>query len=175
MPKTTLVKRLVLFFILFIIGYLTLGQLTETNNFFSSIFPRWQTNTEIGYFSLIFILSKLAIVSFIFIICHLIPMGEKYFTLERIEFLNIGLSTIGGLVILTILSEIFLNWYSGISYEQFAFITNKNGDALWGGFFNYIVGIMGTQLFWRKFFRQNIRWSIIISFLIIMGDILTTF
>jgi molybdopterin-containing oxidoreductase family membrane subunit len=46
---------------------------------------------------------------------------EAYITIQHIELMNIVIMITGSIVGVAYITELFIAWYSGVEYEQYAF------------------------------------------------------
>ena len=46
---------------------------------------------------------------------------EAYITIKHVEYMNIVIMLTGNLVGIAYLTELFMAWYSGVEFEQYAF------------------------------------------------------
>ena len=47
---------------------------------------------------------------------------EAYITVQHVELMNIVIMITGSIVGVAYLTELFIAWYSGVEYEQYAFL-----------------------------------------------------
>ena len=87
---------------------------------------------------------------------------ESYITIQHIEMMNIIIMVTGSIVGVAYITELFIAWYSGVEYEQFAFLNRATGPYWWAYFLMMTCNVVSPQIMWIK----KIRTSIIISFII---------
>ena len=46
---------------------------------------------------------------------------ESYITIKHIEYMNVIILLTGSLVGTAYITELFMSWYSGVEFEQYAF------------------------------------------------------
>ena len=49
---------------------------------------------------------------------------EEYITIKHIELMNIIIMVTGSIVGVAYITELFMAWYSGVEYEQYAFLND---------------------------------------------------
>jgi molybdopterin-containing oxidoreductase family membrane subunit len=52
---------------------------------------------------------------------------EAYITIQHIELMNIVIMITGSIVRGAYITELFIAWYSGVEYEQYAFLNRATG------------------------------------------------
>ena len=69
--------------------------------------------------------SGFAMVQTLLIITRKVLKLESYITLQHIELMNIIIMITGSIVGCAYITELFIAWYSGVEYEQFAFLNEQ--------------------------------------------------
>ena len=59
--------------------------------------------------------------------------------------------------------------YSGVEYEQYAFLNRATGPYWWAYFLMMSCNVVSPQVMWIKKIRTNIIWSFIISIVVNIG------
>jgi hypothetical protein len=67
------------------------------------------------------------------------------------------------------ITEFFIAWYSGVQYEQYAFINRATGPYWWAYWTMMTCNVITPQLFWFKKIRRSLVASFIISIFINIG------
>jgi molybdopterin-containing oxidoreductase family membrane subunit len=67
------------------------------------------------------------------------------------------------------LTELFIAWYSGYVYEQFAFYNRATGVYWWSYFGMMTCNVITPQLFWSKKIRRSIWWTFFLSIVVNIG------
>ena len=67
------------------------------------------------------------------------------------------------------LTELFISWYSGYIYEQFAFFNRALGPYWWSYFGMMACNVLSPQIFWFKKYRRNIFITFFMSIFINIG------
>ena len=75
----------------------------------------------------------------------------------------------GTIVGVAYLTELFISWYSGYIYEQFAFYNRVFGPYWWSYFGMMLCNVVSPQLFWKKAWRQSIFLTFFMSIFINVG------
>ncbi len=162
-------KIYLVLFIGIIIGYLIGVNTDHEIDQNIPIIPGWHTTIDSSQFSLNALLLILTVIVLGMLAGRVLPFYRNYFTMERIEVINIGLATVGIACIISALWELFIIWYSGYMFEQFAFNSRSN---LWVETFVMAISVVITQAFWVKRIRQNPIWTAIISLFIIIAGLI---
>lgn len=81
---------------------------------------------------------------------------QDYITLGHIESMNKVILVTGTIVGVAYLTELFIAWYSGYVYEQFAFFNRALGPYWWSYFGMMACNVLSPQLFWSKKIRRNV-------------------
>ncbi len=139
-------------------------------DFAVSILPGWHATILPPYFFVGAIFSGFAMVLTIMILIRKAFKVKDFITAKHLDAIA-NVLKYGSLVIgLAYAIEVFIAWYSGVSYEMYTFLnarmTGSFSTAFWiMVFFNAIV----PQIFWFRKARQNV-WSLfIVSILINIG------
>ena len=93
----------------------------------------------------------------------------NYITLYHIELMNIIVIVTGSIVGVAYLSEFFIAWYSGVEYEQYAFINRATGPYWWAYWSMMLCNVISPQLFWFKAIRTNLAATFILSIIVNIG------
>ena len=92
-------------------------------DFATSVIPGWHTTIFPPYFVAGAIFSGFAMVQTLLLIVRKIFKMEDYITIQHIEMMNIVIMVTGSIVGVAYITELFIAWYSGVEYEQYAFLT----------------------------------------------------
>ena len=98
-----------------------------------------------------------------------IPKFKDYITLNHMENMNKIIMLTGLLVGYAYASEFFMAWYSGSSYEQYAFLNRAFGPYWWSYWIMVSCNVVIPQLFWFRWVRRNIKTMFVISILVNVG------
>ncbi len=75
----------------------------------------------------------------------------------------------GTIVGVAYLTELFIAWYSGYIYEQFAFFNRALGPYWWSYFGMMTCNVLSPQLFWSKKIRRNVTMTFFMSIFVNIG------
>jgi predicted flap endonuclease-1-like 5' DNA nuclease len=75
----------------------------------------------------------------------------------------------GTIVGVAYLTELFIAWYSGYTYEQFAFFNRALGPYWWAYFGMMFCNVVTPQFFWSKKLRRNIGLTFFLSIVVNIG------
>ena len=138
-------------------------------DFATSVIPGWHTTIFPPYFVAGAIFSGFAMVLTLMIITRKLLKLEDYITIEHIESMNKVILVTGTIVGVAYLTELFIAWYSGYVYEQFAFFNRALGPYWWSYFGMMFCNVISPQLFWKKSWRRNIVLTFFLSIVINIG------
>jgi len=138
-------------------------------DFATSVIPGWHTTIFPPYFVAGAIFSGFAMVLTLMIITRKILGLEDYITIEHVEAMNKVILVTGTIVGVAYLTELFIAWYSGYVYEQFAFFNRAAGPYWWSYFGMMFCNVLSPQLFWKKSWRRNIWLTFFMSIFINIG------
>ena len=94
---------------------------------------------------------------------------EEYITIEHIESMNKVILVTGTIVGVAYLTELFIAWYSGYVYEQFAFFNRAMGVYWWAYFGMMACNVISPQLFWVRKFRRSVFVTFFMSIFVNIG------
>ena len=100
-------------------------------DFATSVIPGWHTTIFPPYFVAGAIFSGFAMVQTLLIIMRKVSHLEDYITVQHIELMNIVIMITGSIVGCAYITELFVAWYSGVEYEQYAFLNRATGPYWW--------------------------------------------
>jgi molybdopterin-containing oxidoreductase family membrane subunit len=75
----------------------------------------------------------------------------------------------GSIVGVAYITEFFIAWYSGVEYEQYAFINRATGPYWWAYWSMMTCNVITPQLFWSSKLRENVFATFIISIFVNVG------
>ena len=135
-------------------------------DFATSVIPGWHTTIFPPYFVAGAIFSGFAMVLTLLIITRKVYNLEDYITIKHLELMNIVIIVTGSIVGIAYITELFIAWYSGVEYEQYAFYNRVTGPYWWAYFSMMACNVVSPQLFWFKKIRTNIAATFIISIVV---------
>ncbi len=138
-------------------------------DFATSVIPGWHTTIFPPYFVAGAIFSGFAMVQTLMLVSRKVMKLEEYITLAHIESMNKVILLTGTIVGVAYLTELFISWYSGYLYEQFAFYNRVFGPYWWSYFGMMSCNVVSPQIFWVKKFRRSIFVTFFMSIFINIG------
>ncbi len=138
-------------------------------DFATSVIPGWHTTIFPPYFVAGAIFSGFAMVLTLMIITRKVYKLEDYITIYHIELMNIIIIITGSIVGIAYITELFIAWYSGVEFEQYAFINRATGPYWWAYASMMTCNVISPQLFWIKKIRTNIMATFILSIIVNIG------
>lgn len=138
-------------------------------DFATSVIPGWHTTIFPPYFVAGAIFSGFAMVLTLLIIMRKVCNLEDYITITHIESMNKIIIITGSIVGVAYLTELFVSWYSGVEYEQYAFLNRATGPYWWSYWSMMTCNVITPQLFWFKKIRKSLLATFIISIFVNIG------
>ena len=138
-------------------------------DFATSIVPGWHTTIFPPYFVSGAVFSGFAMVLTLMIIVRKVYSLEAYLTIKHIEYMNIVIIVTGSIVGVAYLTELFVAWYSGVEWEQFAFLNRATGPMAWAYWIMMTCNVISPQLFWFKKLRTSIAFTFVLSIVVNIG------
>jgi len=138
-------------------------------DFATSVIPGWHTTIFPPYFVAGAVFSGFAMVLTLLIITRKVLHLEEYITIEHIDSMNKIIVTTGSIVGCAYLTELFIAWYSGNLYEQYAFANRAMGPYYWSYWGMMTCNVISPQLFWVKKLRKNVTFTFFMSIIVNIG------
>ncbi len=138
-------------------------------DFATSVIPGWHTTIFPPYFVAGAIFSGFAMVQTLLIIMRKVSNLEDYITVQHIELMNIVIMITGSIVGVAYITELFVAWYSGVEYEQYAFLNRATGPYAWAYWMMMSCNVFSPQFMWFKRLRTSIMFSFFISIVVNVG------
>ena len=138
-------------------------------DFATSVIPGWHTTIFPPYFVAGAIFSGFAMVLTLMIVTRKLFNLQQYITIGHIESMNKVILVTGTIVGVAYLTELFIAWYSGYVYEQFAFFNRAAGPYWWSYFGMMFCNVISPQIFWKRKFRRSIGITFFVSIVINIG------
>jgi len=138
-------------------------------DFATSIVPGWHTTIFPPYFVSGAVFSGFAMVLTLMIIVRKVYKLEAYLTIKHIEYMNIVIIVTGSIVGVAYLTELFVAWYSGVEWEQYAFLNRATGPMWWSYAAMMTCNVISPQLFWFKKLRTSIAFTFVLSIVVNIG------
>ncbi len=138
-------------------------------DFATAVIPGWHTTIFPPYFVAGAVFSGFAMVNTLLIIMRKVSGLEAYITIQHIELMNIVIMITGSIVGCAYITELFMAWYSGVEYEQYAFLNRATGPYWWAYWAMMSCNVFSPQLMWFKKLRTSIMFSFFISIVVNIG------
>jgi Ni/Fe-hydrogenase subunit HybB-like protein len=138
-------------------------------DFAVSLLPGWHTTIFPPYFVIGAIFSGFAMVLTLLVIAREFFNLKNYITINHLEAMNKITMLTGMLVGLAYATEFFIAWYSGNSYERFAFVNRAFGPYWWAYWTMITCNVLIPQFFWIRRFRRNVPMMFIVSVFVNIG------
>jgi len=138
-------------------------------DFATSVIPGWHTTIFPPYFVAGAIFSGFAMVQTLLLIMRKVLNMECYITVKHIEYMNMVIILTGSIVGCAYLTELFIAWYSGVEYEQYAFLNRATGPYWWAYWAMMSCNVITPQVYWIKRIRTSLIATFIISIFINIG------
>jgi molybdopterin-containing oxidoreductase family membrane subunit len=140
-------------------------------DFATSVIPGWHSTVYPPYFVAGAVFSGFAMVQVLLIIMRKVSNLEDYITRGHIENMNKVILVTGGIVMVAYMSEFFVGWYSGSSYEDFTYLSvgAATGPYWWAFWALILCNGVFPQLLWFKKLRRSFTFSFIMALIINTG------
>jgi molybdopterin-containing oxidoreductase family membrane subunit len=138
-------------------------------DFATSVIPGWHTTIFPPYFVAGAVFSGFAMVNTLLIIMRKVSNLEDYITIQHIELMNIVIMITGSIVGVAYITELVIAWYSGVEYEQYAFLNRATGPYAWAYWAMMTCNVFSPQFMWFKKLRTSIMFSFFISIVVNIG------
>ena len=138
-------------------------------DFATSVIPGWHTTIFPPYFVAGAVFSGFAMVNTLLIVMRKVCSLEAYITVQHIELMNIVIMITGSIVGCAYITELFIAWYSGVEYEQYAFLNRATGPYWWAYWAMMSCNVFSPQFMWFKKLRTSIMFSFFISIIVNIG------
>ncbi|MEO1477868.1 MAG: NrfD/PsrC family molybdoenzyme membrane anchor subunit, partial [Bacteroidota bacterium] len=131
--------------------------------------PGWHTTIFPPYFVAGAIFSGFAMVVTLMVIIRKVYNMENIITMGVLEKCNIIILVTGTIVGFAYITEFFIAWYSGVIFEQYAFINRMFGPYAWAYWAMMTCNLISPQVFWVKKFRRSIPIMFALSIVVNIG------
>lgn len=138
-------------------------------DFAVSVLPGWHTTIFPPYFVAGAIFSGFAMVVTLMVITREVYGLQNLITIDHLEKMNIIILVTGSIVGFAYITEFFMAWYSGVQYEQYAFLNRAFGPYAWAYWIMMTCNLITPQLFWFKNLRRSIPVMFGLSILVNIG------
>ncbi|MEM1127109.1 MAG: NrfD/PsrC family molybdoenzyme membrane anchor subunit [Bacteroidota bacterium] len=138
-------------------------------DFATSLIPGWHTTIFPPYFVAGAVFSGFAMVVTLLTVARRIYGLKDVITLDVLEKMNIIILVTGTVVGFAYITEFFIAWYSGVKYEQYAFINRAFGPYAWAYWTMMTCNLISPQLFWFKKLRRSVPVMFVLSIIVNIG------
>jgi molybdopterin-containing oxidoreductase family membrane subunit len=138
-------------------------------DFATSVIPGWHTTIFPPYFVAGAIFSGFAMVQTLLLVMRKVVHMEAYITIKHIEYMNIVIMVTGSIVGVAYITELFIAWYSGVEFEQYAFLNRATGPYWWAYWAMMTCNVFSPQFMWSKRLRTSIAFTFFISIVVNIG------
>ncbi|HKX46640.1 MAG TPA: NrfD/PsrC family molybdoenzyme membrane anchor subunit [Planctomycetota bacterium] len=138
-------------------------------DFAVSQLPGWHTTIFPPYFVAGAIFSGFAMVLTLLVPARQFFGLKDIVTLRHLENMNKIILATGMMVGYAYAMEFFIAWYSGNTFEQFAFINRATGPYWWAYWIMVSCNVLSPQVFWFKKARTNIPLMMVVAILVNVG------
>ena len=138
-------------------------------DFATSVVPGWHTTIFPPYFVSGAVFSGFAMVLTLMLIVRKVYKLEAYLTVKHVEYMNIVIIVTGSIVGVAYLTELFVAWYSGVEWEQYAFLNRATGPMAWAYWIMMSCNVLSPQFFWFKKLRTSLAFTFVLSIVINIG------
>lgn len=138
-------------------------------DFATSVIPGWHTTIFPPYFVAGAIFSGFAMVLTLLLVTRKVYKLEHYITINHIEMMNIIVMVTGSIVGIAYITEFVIAFYSGVEYEEYAFINRMTGPYWWAYWSMMTCNVISPQLFWIKKIRTNLAATFVLSIVVNIG------
>jgi len=138
-------------------------------DFATSLVPGWHTTLFPPYFVAGAVFSGFGMVMTLLLITRKVMGLERYITLTHLEAMAKIMLLTGTMVGFCYLTELYVAWYSGNRYEQYAFLNRAAGPFAWAYWTMMSCNLLVPQLLWLRRLRTNLGVLFALSILVNVG------
>jgi Ni/Fe-hydrogenase subunit HybB-like protein len=138
-------------------------------DFATSVLPGWHTTLFPPYFVAGAVFSGFGMVMTLLLITRKVMGLERYITLTHLEAMAKIMLLTGTMVGFCYLTELYVAWYSGNRYEQYAFLNRSTGPFAWAYWTMMSCNLLLPQLLWIRRLRTNLGVLFVLSILVNVG------
>lgn len=140
-----------------------------STDFATSLVPGWHTTIFPPYFVAGAIFSGFGMVATLLVVARKVMNYENYITIGHLDAMAKIIMLTGSLVGIAYLTELFIAWYSGVEYEQYAFMNRATGPYWWAYWSMMSCNVIAPQVFWLKWARTTPWFIFIMSVVVNVG------
>ncbi len=138
-------------------------------DFATSVVPGWHTTIFPPYFVAGAIFSGFGMVLTLLVIARKVMNYQDYITIGHLEAMCKVVMLTGTMVGLAYITEFFVAAYSGVEYEQYAFINRATGPYWWAYWSMMTCNLIAPQVFWFKWARTTPWFIFMLSVVVNVG------
>ncbi|MEZ4804968.1 MAG: NrfD/PsrC family molybdoenzyme membrane anchor subunit [Bacteroidia bacterium] len=138
-------------------------------DFATSVVPGWHTTIFPPYFVAGAIFSGFGMVLTLLVIARKVMNYQDYITIGHLEAMCKVVMLTGTMVGLAYITEFFVAAYSGVEYEQYAFINRASGPYWWAYWSMMTCNLIAPQVFWFKWARTTPWFIFMLSVVVNVG------
>ncbi len=140
-----------------------------STDFATSVIPGWHTTIFPPYFVAGAIFSGFGMVATLLVVARKVMNYENYITIGHLDAMTKIIMVTGSIVGIAYLTEFFIAWYSGVEYEQYAFINRAFGPYWWAYWSMMSCNLIAPQVFWFRWARTTPWFIFIMSIVVNVG------
>jgi len=138
-------------------------------DFATSLVPGWHTTIFPPYFVAGAIFSGFGMVLTLLIIAREVMNYKDYITEAHLDAMTKIVMVTGTMVGMAYITEFFVAAYSGVKYEQYAFLNRAFGPYWWAYWTMMTCNLIAPQVFWFKWARTTPWFIFIMSIIVNIG------
>jgi len=138
-------------------------------DFATSLVPGWHTTIFPPYFVAGAIFSGFGMVLTLLIVVRKVMNYQDYITIGHLEAMCKVVMLTGTMVGLAYITEFFVAAYSGVVYEQYAFVNRATGPYWWAYWSMMTCNLVAPQVFWFKWARTTPWFIFMLSIVVNVG------
>jgi Ni/Fe-hydrogenase subunit HybB-like protein len=138
-------------------------------DFATSVVPGWHTTIFPPYFVAGAIFSGFGMVLTLLVIARKVMNYQDFITIGHLEAMCKVVMLTGTMVGLAYITEFFVAAYSGVVYEQYAFINRATGPYWWAYWSMMTCNLIAPQVFWFKWARTTPWFIFMLSIVVNVG------
>ena len=138
-------------------------------DFATSLVPGWHTTIFPPYFVAGAIFSGFGMVLTLLVVGRVVLKQEQYITMGHLDAMCKIVMLTGTMVGLAYITEFFVATYSGVEYEQYAFMNRAFGPYWWSYWIMMSCNLIAPQVFWLKWARSTPWFIFVMSIIVNIG------
>ncbi len=138
-------------------------------DFATSLVPGWHTTIFPPYFVAGAIFSGFGMVLTLLVVGRVVLKQQEYITMGHLDAMCRIVMLTGTMVGLAYITEFFVAAYSGVQYEQYAFLNRAAGPYWWSYWIMMSCNLIAPQVFWTKWARSTPWFIFLMSIIVNIG------